>query len=601
MAAALTSALLLALQAASVGDAHGSFEHFPVFVWRQDFQDHPIPDELVLPFGGVNVEGADEASNMRERGLEFYVGHAPGREALHLDRADPWYAHLWERWYETREPSLLVRRPCLSAPETRVSLRATLARALAARDGETGLAVSLGDEVSLTPHGDPLDLCTSDTCLAAWRERVGDDRPPPSTDDVRRAYAEGEFAGLGDWLERRRERQDLILAVLADLASVVRAKGAPVALWGVSGQTAFGGVSVPRVLPLLDWLEPYSDTYARELAFTLRAPEQRLSATLFPRGDDPSGGAPRLWEHVVRGGDGAIIWSDRRLAESPLEREHLARAVADVRALRERIGAWRPLTGGVALVDCPDSVAVSFLVDALGDGPTWPKRFAGWQSEHGSRERAVNAWLRALEDEGLLPGALPIDRVCRDWLTRFRALVLVDQRVLSPDSEARLAEWLAAGGMLVVQGEFARFDERGRERASPLGAWREAFAERVLASDAAAAVTARSLSARLALPSLPFRIEVTADATSDPAPAQPRWLVARSPTASVQRFALWLRAAPGNDETTLQLRLDLAAGAPPGSELILLHPSPQAQRVQGGALTVELGVGGAVFVELRAP
>ncbi|MEM7517779.1 MAG: hypothetical protein AAF368_12765 [Planctomycetota bacterium] len=379
MALAVVLAVWLALpQTASPSElpavplAAEAFSEFPVFVWRQDFHGEVLPKRVFAPFGGVNVEGSGSIPRIEgaQSSAAFYVGHAPGREEFHLRRTDPWYDAMWQQWYEERDDSLLVRQPCLSDPETRESLLAQLERSLTARDGNFGSAISLGDEVGLTPAGDPLDLCHSEFC--AQRAPAAN----ASTDAARLAWLEDDTSLIGPWLDRRRYHADVVHSLLADVAAGARqlAPAAPRALFGVKTQTAFGGVDVARALEFVEWIEPYGDTLTRELCFTLRREDQRVFATLFPANDRPERAALRLDEHVLRGGQGAVIWSDRHLARSAPYLDRLARAVDETRTLRAKIKevlgrSWAPQTAGWAVFEDSDAVALSFLRDSLGDGP----------------------------------------------------------------------------------------------------------------------------------------------------------------------------------------------------------------------------------------
>ena len=452
-----------------------TWERFPAFVWRQNWRDRPVPAALVRVFGGVNVEGDWEDAEVRAAGLDFYVGNGPGRDELHLERDSRGYAAMWQRWFEERDDALLVREPCLTDPRTRAALFERLAVVLAARSGDHGVGVALGDEVSLTPWGDPLDLCHSETCLAAWeqftRARFGAPLPYPSTDDVRRRVAEGDASALGAWLARREFHQGVMLDLLGELAARARAHpSAPrVGLLGMAGRTAFGGVAIERIAPLLDFAEAYPQLDGRELLLTARADGLAALATVFPDPAGPDGSAWQVWSHFARGGDGLVLWSDRELERAPELAARLEAAVSAVRAVRAELTArglrHRPRPQGIALVHDWRSVAVGWLRDALLDGPTWPRRFQGYQVDHGTWELATDAWLRLAEDAGAMPGALPLERVGAHTLERFPLLVLNHNWVLDDADLERLEGFVAAGGRLWVDGELGWIDAQGRLRA----------------------------------------------------------------------------------------------------------------------------------------
>ncbi len=468
---------------AALQDGMG-WDEFPVFVWRQEYRGRALPEALAEAFGGTNVERGESIEWMEERPLAFYVGHAPGRNDLHL-RRDEAYTKRFDKWYASRDERLLVREPCLTDPVTRARLFETLEVSLAARDGNHGLGISLGDEVSLTPWGDPSDVCRSETCEEAWKEYAAERDLPeraPTTDEVRLSFGDGNTSLLGAWLARRRFHQDVVIGLLEELAARARelAPGVPIGLLGLGGRTAFGGVAVERAAEFLDFLEPYRTDDARELFATRRRGDQRVLTTVFADRAGPSDAAWQMWEHFLRGGDGAVVWSDRILAGDDRLRERLAQAAADIRTVQREIGAFRPRTSGAAIVHSPDSIALAWLRDALLDGPTWPNRLARYQRENGVRERSLDSWLRVFEDVGILPGSIPVDEIGAATAERFSVLVLSHVEVLSDDEFESIERYLGAGGRIAVEGALGRFDENGRLRGGRLRSLERAFSESIL-------------------------------------------------------------------------------------------------------------------------
>jgi hypothetical protein len=563
----LASILLLLLQSAPAPPAPG-WDELPVLVWRLGWQGRALPEELVAPFGGTNVERHDEAAWARERGLCYYVGHAPGRDELHIDTDSPAWLEREQAWYESRDEELLVREPCLNDPATREQLLETLARSMDARGGDHGLGLSLGDEVSLTPGDNPSDVCRSPFCEQAWRERaaaLGLPARAPTTDEVRLALHEGDYDRLGAWLARRRFHQEVLLEVLAELASAARRESphTPVGLLGINGQSAFGGVAVERLVGFLDFLECYPTGYAQELLFTLRAlrgeeRSPRSLATIFCDATEPDEASLQAWEHVLRGGDGLVLWSDSALQASPEHRERLARSVARMRELRARFPHLRCAPEGIAIVHDADTVALSWLRDALLDGPTWPRRLFSYHAEHGRREMLVRHWLELFRHAGYQPGALPFAEIDAGLARRFPLLILPRHLALDAAEVARLQAYLAAGGTLLVDEDFAWVDRSGRPRSEAqvtelLAGLRERAPERVLEAptwiermpqrgDESFRVylgRARELAARAGVRPAPWRVEGLAGILSwrslwTPDPDSGGWLCAAIPAQPLE-------------------------------------------------------------------
>lgn len=599
------------------------WDGMPAIVWRVAHPGARIEPELVEAFGGVNVEGTASEPWGRELGLDFYVGHAPGRNDLHIDSDREWYAELWQAYWDTRDAGLLVRTPCLSERSTLEALAKKLDASLAARDGDRGLGVSLGDEVSLTPWGGPLDLCVSPACRAAFGEfldghsrwsaaRESADVPPsyPTTDDTRLAWIEGDPRHVGAWLARRDFHHRVLHDGLRELAAHVRthAPGTPVGLFGQSGRTAFGDVGVEEVLEFVDFLEVYRILDARELLYTLRRPDQRSMLTLFREEEAPHGAAWLAWEHWLRGGDGFVLWSDRDLETHRDYFESLRRTITDLRALKRTLPDWRPRTAGIAVLHAPDSLALSWLRDALNDGPTWMRRFASYQNEHGTREVSLRALLRLFEDVGYLPGSLPIERISAETVERFPVLVANELILVDSQQRQRLRHYVAAGGRLITVGDFARYDLTGRVQ-DPAGVEfvGAPHSRRILPF---AFEAQRYLEERWSTPRPSGFVERTRerilDLVSKARRAGPEWSIAGNAgsrswlraTQRDRREGHWLCAALPNAASTEE-RADLAElaieiDAPEGVRIEWIHPQPadlQSRRVvlpAGDALVFRL-------------
>ncbi len=458
----LVALLLAGTQTVDVNAAPQAWSDFPVFVWRQRYAGRPLPDVLIEPFRGTNVVRDEDAEWVRAKGLAFYVTSAAGRDDVHVDADEAWTAQV-ERWKRTGDPAALARVPCLTDPATIRRLDGTLARSVAARGGAHGFGLSLGDEVTLNPSGHPLDLCRSDTCEARWRAfATAHDLPAvaPLTNVVRRDLAAGEFASLGPWLARRRFHRDVIVETVRRLAS--RAGAHDVGLLGLTASPVFGGIDLGALLAPdlgLDFVELYPALEGRAL-LAWRSARPRTLATVFVQADAPDGVAWQAWEHWARGGDGLVVWSDQYLEDRPAQRARLAEAVRDIRRVNALVPRVAPMPDArVAVLSDPDSIAASWLRDALLDGPTWTSRFPTYQREFGGYEARVETWLRLVEDHGELPAAIGF----AELLTAGADVVILPRVLVVDAGDARLLERFLREqrGVLVVDGELAWVDRRG--------------------------------------------------------------------------------------------------------------------------------------------
>ncbi len=576
MLPALALALAQSTPESGAPRAAPGWDGFPVFVWRERHRGKPLPEALAAPFGGVILMREEPSDWARERGLAYLVWNVAGRDALHLDADEAWRARV-ERWIETRDEALLVRTPCLNDPETLRALDETLERTLALHGAHPGLGFVLGDEVSLTPNGDPFDLCRCGHCEAEWRAYAQSNGLPeraPLTDEVRLALLEDDVTSLGAWLARRRFDRERMTAVLARLAGKARTapRHVPLGLLGISDPVAFGSLALERVLPCFELVECYPAGNMRELLFALRpeqAPWQWSLATLFLQDESPAGASWLVWEHWLRGGEGLVLWSDEALESRPAQRERLAETVQRIRDLEPGFSGPHPhFRQGFALIHDADSIALSWLRDALLDGPTWPHRRAGFQQENGTRERKVRSWLRLLEDCGHLPGAIPLRDSPGDSL-EFRVWILAETLVLDPEDVRRLEEHLQTGGALIVDGRLGWVDRVGRPLDQDvLGRLRAQAPERVLAAPPGLESYLSTRLDRESNAALRSFVDEAASAAGVPKPLQ-------APSEDVP----WLIAARARWKAGT-----LCGNAPPEAWLVAMLPNLATREERGSAL-----------------
>jgi hypothetical protein len=465
-------------------------------VWREKYAGKPLPEELAEPFGGVILMREEDSSWARERGLSYLVWNVAGRDALHLDADEAWNARV-EKWIETRDEKLLVREPCLNDPATVAKLFSTLDATIAKHGDHPGLGFVLGDEVGLTPNGDPFDLCRCTFCEAKWKELARKNGLPeraPLTDEVRLAVLEDDFSLLGPWLARRRFDQEQVLGLLRSLAEHARgSEGRAIALLGLKERTAFGGIDLGQAARLFHVLEAYPTGDSRARLDALRQPylirgESGFCATLdtvFLQNESPQGAAWLVWESWIGGSDSIVLWNDADLARDRTRAERLASAVGGVRELQRRVQGRLRRGISVGLLHDADSIAAAWLRDARLDGPTWPRRRASHQDEHGTREQVARACSQACEDLGTTLLAMGLDDDPRPepavWL-------LVEALVLDESDVEVFERHLDQGRSLVVIGSLGWIDRAGRPwKTSVLQRLQARAPERVFAVDAQAA------------------------------------------------------------------------------------------------------------------
>ena len=443
-----------------------------VFLWLQDHREAPPPGDWIQELGGAALETRTPAAwlldERRPSGIEVYLGHAAGRDELHLVREHESYAQGRTAYRRSRQPAAWPRTFDPFAPDAFEQLSQTLKRNRQRFGPGPYRAVSLGDEIGLTPFGDPVDHAVSPSEALAWRqwlaaggsERFGlqGDAQPIGTGQALRGGTDRAFAAF---LARRCFERESFSALAMRLAREAKGHwpGTPVALLGIAGETAWHGLDLSLLARELGVFEPYGDDLGLVLCDTLRSlgnGRPQLWRTLFANGPDAhlfNSGLETAARHSV---DALVLWSDRALKTAPDR----------LRQLQSTLQRW-PTPAlpspprNTALLHDFDSLCRCWFLDARGDGAAWPERLGGFQDAHGTLQRAQRKWLDDRFVRGLGADVLPIDRLGEPAALMFTQLVAIELRVLDRREHAALREHLVRGGQLKIQGEFARLRPDG--------------------------------------------------------------------------------------------------------------------------------------------
>jgi hypothetical protein len=406
-----------------------------------------------------------------------------------LELRDAQWAPLREAYERTRDPGVLVRPACLSDPE----VVAAAARAAADRVREVlphrPRFVALGDEVSVTRHGNPLDLCFSPHCRAAFaaflRARHGelaalnrawgttlaswDDVAPLTTDQIRRRELGGATLpqNLRPWAEHREFMDERLRSAVAAMLSAVRgvAPDLPAGLTGMQAPAAFGGHDHCRLAPGLSLVEAYDVGGAEALVRGLAPGAMRLG-TLGPApADSPQEMvAGRLAQWIAHGTDNVVVWNLDTVLDQDGSLTRFGQRVTDafrhLRAAAELCAGAQVETDPVWIVESQASVRAWWMLDSAQDGATWVRRLSSYEAAHSTSQKARSGWLRLLQDLGLQPTFVPETGLAEVLLRENpRCLVLGAAIALSDRNCQAIAAWVRSGGTLLCDHTPALYDE----------------------------------------------------------------------------------------------------------------------------------------------
>ncbi len=446
-----------------------------------------------LGFTAVTVSGDQDPAAPGAHGLRFYRDQVAGKGILEL-RAKAW-EELQKAYDDQRDPAVLVRPACLAEPNTIETLRAITEKRLEAAVPHGPFAISLGDEISVTRHANPLDFCFSAACLRDFRrflmaryENVEQlnrawgssfvemSEVKPFTADRIRARELGGVEiprNLRPWSEHLEFRDRQFAGVVGGVASMVseRAPGVPHGLTGMQPPSAYGGHDYRRLMPRSTFYEAYDIGGARDLAMCFAPRGAMAVATLFAPGDS----APiefvraRCFDMLAHGMAGTVVWSAQQVFDSELRPTEYGRELGAAAKWLDGAGnvAARAelLRAPVWIVESQPSVRAHWMLDSAVDGRTWIRRLSSYERTHSTSQAARYSWLRLFEDLGLQPRFVSAtDLAVGLKAGPPRLLVLPAMLAISNAEAAAIASFVADGGVALADHSLGLYDEHLQRR-----------------------------------------------------------------------------------------------------------------------------------------
>lgn len=441
----------------------------------------------------VSLGAGEDPARPKKFGLGFYSDQICGKGVLELRarQFDP-----VRKAYEVRrDPKDLVRPACLSSIATLATLSGLLSDRLRPALEHGPLAVSLGDEVSVTRHASPLDLCFAKASLEEFRafvrkrhgkiEKLNEvwntrfrtfaEVLPMTADQIRARELDGPVLAqnLAPWAEHREFMDRELAGVVTRLVQQVARHdpGLPCGLTGLAAPAAYGGHDHGLLVPNLGFYEAYDSGGARDLAMSLAPAGARQVATLFPpqAGEDLDLVRARLADMLAHGMWGTVVWSAGDVLDADgvptAYGRALEAALEDLGPARRAFAGAKVLRSPVWIVESQASVRAWWMLDSRGDGDTWIRRLTSYEATHSTSMAARHGWVRILEDLGMQPRLVPeTDLAERLQSAPPRLLVLAATVALSDACGRAITAYVNNGGFVVADHSTGFYDRYLRRR-----------------------------------------------------------------------------------------------------------------------------------------
>lgn len=457
-----------------------------------------VPEDAPLFFERVREAGCNACSlfvgmdpqPFVDAEMPFYVENLV--RGLYIDSNSPAWKEPWDAYWENRDPSVLIRKPCFTDPDWYAEeLRNRIEDFVPRYAPYAPFAWDLRDEPSATTFVNPLDFCFSPTCMAAFRNwlkaRYGDlttlnstwetsfsawEEVLPFTADEAQARDKAGHLNFAPWADHLEFRDTLFADTIRRFAEEVRkrAPGALVGLEGLQMPAAYGGYDYTKLLAPLDWAEPYDIGNARAIVRSF-APEAVVLSTLFET--EPKAVGAALWPLLLEGNKGCIVWWSKSAINTEQESYPLTesgqayKAFFDVATgpLGDRLIAAKRAVDPIALRYSQADIQAWWLIDSRADGATWMRRFGSYEREHSTSADGRNMAVRLLEDAGFSGFRFVADSAIAEGKLLsegYRVLLLVAPQAMGAKEAAALKEFLSKGGTIFCIGDLPSFDERLR-------------------------------------------------------------------------------------------------------------------------------------------
>jgi hypothetical protein len=431
-----------------------------------------------------------------ENDFSFYVENIVRALYRNWGEFKPLYRRQYETFARDRDPRVFQSPPCLNDPKV---WSVTLERTADVMKGleparHLSLLYDLRDEPSITSFLLASDSCFCEHCLARMRDwlktRYADlaalnaewdtafadwnQVMPHTTQEALERRAAGTW-NFAPWADHREFMNETFARVCRELRNEIRRHDpeAQVGLAGTQCPSVFGGYDFARLVPLLDWAEPYDFGGSLDCFRSFKPRRAYPLLKTSGLGGDTAAVEAMLWQYLLQSGGygGTIIWNSNTALDcaSP--------ALKPAKGARERARVYAELrTGAPRLLQLADEVSspvavhysqASINADFITSVPHRWRSVAGYESHEYPAHQCRQAWWELLEDQGLRPTFISTRQIeAGELQTRgIRVLILPRSIALSDVEAAAMRRFVEDGGMLIGDSFIGRMDEHCRERA----------------------------------------------------------------------------------------------------------------------------------------
>ncbi|PCJ62295.1 MAG: beta-galactosidase [Planctomycetota bacterium] len=451
-----------------------SFVYMPWYAkdWQVNYGWHDASGKFCKD-NGYNGAFTDWGSNkyldwINKFELKFYMDHTAGKGDVHLSRSRS------PKAYDHKFRSQAGNRPRMINNAMTEKLKGIIKKNVNnVKSSPMRTAYSLDDEVSWGSFVAPtMWKITADTHYRAWLKEIYGGKPPAhpgwiTYNALRKklgGWSIGDFncSQLMDQLSFNDSYWANYIGMLVEYTNTID-PATPTGFVGAQSPNTFGGYDYAKLMRKVQFLEAYGldDTQSVARSFNPGNAIPVVSTHFHKKIPDTIW---QTWYSTAHGNKGHIGWVAKWFDGKDKPKDWHAKVAPHYKEVGSKIG---PLNSGstwiddkVAIYYSQASIQMSWIMDAVSHGSTWPKR----NSDHarGTFHIVGRAWRKMLQDEGIQFNYINyVDVIQKGVPSKYKVLILPAIYCLS-DAEARQIKiFVDNGGTLIADFLPGVFNQHG--------------------------------------------------------------------------------------------------------------------------------------------
>ncbi len=466
------------------------WDHFTIMVWQLGHNakaKKELYEKVNLNAFHIDRSSKELADFSKENKWPFYVDHT----------ADKGYLYLSGKKGKLNFTSgeLQVRPNSLVDPVAIGEMKDYIKKNINVVKHAYPLAYALDDEISTASFCTPVEVDVHPIALQQYRAflagiyqndikklnaqyesdfKTFEEVYPKTFNDFRSQVTPTNFGkiNLSHWADWRSYMDNYFADCLKDLTHYANSiDQRPCGFVGGQGPTAFGGYDWRKISKSVQWVEAYESGGNNEIIRSFWGQKRPLLKTFFTGKEFSEQKVWFLWYYLCHGNRGVIVWPSEMFNADKTDVSEGYKKMAPT--FKEVQGDVSKLIidsefqyDKVAIYYSQPSIQVTWCMDAVSHGTTWPNRKSSIDNNLSTSQLTRMGWSKALEDIGIQSKFIHQDHLLAGELEKQGFKILILNRVLAlSDAEAeKIIDFVKKGGTVIADHLCGIFDEHGKSR-----------------------------------------------------------------------------------------------------------------------------------------